>query len=274
MFQKLSPVQQNHFFAILDRALQSRKDFTSKEERKAKRKLIADLENREIKEAESIADTLVDMGIYDDILPFLPIFEQENNAHILQAAYNLAAQHHNSNIILNAVERASKIVFALKSYARYDTSGNMIIADITEGIDVVLTLYHNWLKKGVEVVKQYDDIPAIQCYADELNQVWTNLIHNAIQAMDSKGTLEIAVFQENQNIVACFTDSGYGISKEIKDRIFDPFFTSRPPGEGSGLGLDIVRKIIDRHKGGIEVESQPGKTSFRVLLPVRKFNEE
>ncbi len=269
LFQRLSQAEQDDFFALLNRALNSRKDLSSKEERKAKRKLIAYLETEQIEDAEFIGDTLIDMGIYEDIQPFMPIFEQENSAHVLQAAYNLSAQHHNNNIILNAVERASKIVFALKSYARYDASGDMIRADVTEGIEVVLTLYHNWLKKGVEVIRKYDRVPAIPCYPDELNQVWTNLIHNAIQAMDSHGTIEIAVFLQDSHIVVCVTDSGCGISDEIKERIFEPFFTTRPPGEGSGLGLDIVWKIIERHKGEIEVESRPGRTSFKVLLAVQ-----
>jgi signal transduction histidine kinase len=125
------------------------------------------------------------------------------------------------------------------------------------------------LKQGIEVIKNYQQVPAIFCYAEELNQVWTNLLHNAIQAMSNRGRLEISVFEESRQIVVQVTDSGSGIPPEIKERIFDPFFTTKPAGEGSGLGLDIVRKIVDKHQGKIEVNSQPGRTTFSVMLPIR-----
>jgi signal transduction histidine kinase len=144
----------------------------------------------------------------------------------------------------------------------------MIEANIIDGLDVVLTLYHNQIKHGVEVVKKYQDVPAVRCAPDELNQVWTNLIHNALQAMKNQGQLEIAIFQQNSQVVTQITDSGPGIPDEIKGRIFEPFFTTKAAGEGSGLGLDICRRIIDNHQGKIEVESRPGKTTFSVWLPV------
>jgi signal transduction histidine kinase len=106
------------------------------------------------------------------------------------------------------------------------------------------------------------------CYPDELNQVWTNLIHNALQAMNYQGTLTIDVTTQEQQVKISITDSGQGIPEEIKTKIFEPFFTTKPPGEGSGLGLDIVKKIIDKHQGKIEVESVPGKTTFTFYLPM------
>ncbi|MEP0850060.1 MULTISPECIES: sensor histidine kinase [Cyanophyceae] len=145
----------------------------------------------------------------------------------------------------------------------------MTMTQVTEGIDVVLTIYQNMLKQGIEVIKKYQQVPPILCYAEELNQVWTNLLHNAIQAMSNRGRLEISVFEENRQLVVQLTDSGSGIPPEIKERIFDPFFTTKPAGEGSGLGLDIVRKIVDKHQGKIDVSSQPGRTTFSVLLPIR-----
>ncbi|NJL66773.1 MAG: GHKL domain-containing protein [Oscillatoriales cyanobacterium RU_3_3] len=98
-------------------------------------------------------------------------------------------------------------------------------------------------------------------------QVWTNLIYNAIQAMRDRGTLTINVSDRGDLVVVEVTDSGCGIPPEIKNKIFEPFFTTKPAGEGSGLGLDIVKKIVDKHRGQIEVESEPGLTAFRVLLP-------
>jgi len=108
----------------------------------------------------------------------------------------------------------------------------------------------------------------IMCYPDELNQVWTNLLHNALQAMDYRGTLQIEVKQQERNLLVSIADTGKGISSEIMPRIFEPFFTTKAPGEGSGLGLDIVKKIIDKHEGEIDVESASGKTKFTVRLPL------
>jgi signal transduction histidine kinase len=273
LLQQLSPTQQRGFFTLIDQALQNKKPLTSREERQLRRAMTKDLETYNIDRADEIADMLVDMGI-DNILPFLPLFQQENAIFMLQVAHNITTQHHNSDNITMAVDRASKIVFALKSYAHYDDSSKMIPANITESIDVVLTLYHNQLKQGITIVKHYEDVPAIPCFPDELHQVWTNLIHNAIQAMNGQGTLEIAVFNppvekgESSHLVVQITDSGCGIPSEIQPRIFEPFFTTKSAGEGSGLGLNIVRKIIDRHQGSIQVESQPGKTTFKVLLPI------
>ncbi|HRV94412.1 MAG TPA: GAF domain-containing protein, partial [Anaerolineae bacterium] len=269
LFKRLSPEQEKDFFALLDKALTSEVTLSSREERKAKRALRSHLEDLDLAEADLIADTLADMGVYDDVDAFIPLFQSGDISFILQAAYNLSSQQKNSQNITTAVERASKVVFALKSYARYGQSETMIEADVTEGIDVVLTIYHNQLKRGIDVTKNYGPVSKILCLPDELNQVWTNLIHNAIQAMDNQGELEINVFQDNSHVVVQITDSGPGIPDEIKPRIFEPFFTTKPAGEGSGLGLDIVRKIVEKHEGKIEVDSRPGRTTFSVLLPVR-----
>ena len=273
LFQQLSQEQQTYFLTLLDHALRSSKLLSSREERKLRRALRKKLEASDVVDADSVADTLIDMGIYEDFVPFAPLLHSENTPFILQTAYNLSLQQRNCDNILTAVERASKIVFALKTYAHYDHSGDMIKADIREGLDVVLTLYYNQLKHGIEVLKEYEDVQEIFCYPDELNQVWTNLIHNAIQAMQGQGTLEIAVVQQAEQIVVYMTDSGCGIPDAIKARVFEPFFTTRSAGEGSGLGLDIVRKIIDKHQGRIEVESQPGKTCFSVFLPIRSLEQ-
>jgi signal transduction histidine kinase len=269
LFQRLEPAQQQEFFALLDKALNSQITLSSREERQAKRALRNKLEEYDIADTDMIAETLVDMGIYDDIEISVPLLQSPDISFILQAAYNLSSQQKNSQNINTAVERAAKVVFALKSYARYDQSDTMIEANITDGIDVVLTIYHNQLKHGVEVTKNYQTVPTILCLPDELNQVWTNLIHNAIQAMNNQGELEIAVFPQSDYVVTQITDSGPGIPDPIKARIFEPFFTTKPAGEGSGLGLDIVRKIVEKHQGRIEVESQPGRTTFSVILPIK-----
>ena len=265
--QRLSGQQQNDFFALLNFALHSNSQLSSKEQRQFKKILSHQLQENGVDNARRLADTLIDMGIYEGIDPFLSLFKDPDSDWILQLAYNLTRLQSNSKNIITAVERAAKIVFALKSYARYDSSGSKQLSPIPDTVETVLELYHNQLKKGVEVAKNYQFLPPIWCYPDELMQVWTNLIHNAIQAMEGKGKLEIVVREQDNYVIVQVTDSGCGIPPEIQERIFEPFFTTKPLGEGSGLGLDIVKKIVNKHEGRIEVESVPGETTFRVWLP-------
>jgi len=270
LFETLSSEKLQTFFELVHKAIEKKLPLTAREERKVRKELTCRLEEGDVKDADLIADTLVDMGVYDNDItshPFLTFLREESAQFLVQLAYNLSGQQRNSDTILMAVERASKILFALKNYAHYDRSGEKTMANVLEGIETVLTLYHNQLKQGVEVtVRGFDNIPAIPCYPDELNQVWTNLIQNALQAMEYKGRLEIKAEQDGQNITISFTDSGCGIPSEIKERIFDPFFTTKQRGEGSGLGLDICKRIVEKHCGKITFTSEPGKTTFMVVL--------
>ncbi|MGC1393026.1 MAG: ATP-binding protein, partial [Coleofasciculaceae cyanobacterium] len=268
LLQELSLSRQSDFFALLESAQQNQESLSFREERQLKRRLKKELEAQNIAEPDTIASILVKLGFTNDLSPFIALLQENNNIFILEAAYNLYLQQNNSKNIMLAVERASKIVFALKNYARQSDSGEMTRATITEGIDLVLTIYHNQLKQGIEVIKDYQEVPSTLCYPEELSQVWTNLVHNAIQAMNNKGKLEISVSQQNNQIKVQITDSGSGIPLAIQEKIFEPFFTTKPAGEGSGLGLDIVRKIIDKHQGRIKVESEPGKTTFIVFIAI------
>ncbi|NET31857.1 MAG: response regulator [Cyanothece sp. SIO1E1] len=266
--QRLSPQRHALFFELINQALHQRPQVTLKEKRHFKRALKHQLgQYHPVNQALCLADTLIDIGIYGHIDPFLPLLREADADWILHLAYNLVRLQHNSQNILSAVERASKVVFTLKNYAHYDISDQQQLASITQGIDTALELYHNQLKHGVEVNRAYESLPAIWCYPDELIQIWTNLIHNAIQAMDNEGALAIQVSQQDQQVMVNITDSGCGISPDIQPRIFDPFFTTKPAGEGSGLGLDIVRKIVEKHNGTITVASVPGQTTFTVTIP-------
>lgn len=179
----------------------------------------------------------------------------------------------NTNTIRIAVDRVSKILYALKNFSHFDTESEKIPTSITENIETVLTIYQNQLKKGIQVTKNYGNIPKILCYPDDLIHVWTNLIYNSLQAMDFRGEITIQTYVKGEHAVVEITDTGSGIPTEILDKIFQPFFTTKLPGEGSGLGLDIVKKIVEKHEGKIEVESVPGKTTFRILLPLVSTEE-
>jgi signal transduction histidine kinase len=122
----------------------------------------------------------------------------------------------------------------------------------------------------VQLLEHYDhSLPPVHAYAGELNQVWINLIDNALDAMETngKGTLEIITKRDGECVQVCITDDGPGVPEDIKLRIFDPFFTTKDIGKGTGLGLDVVKRIVERHKGSIKLNSVPGKTSFMVCFP-------
>ncbi|PZD75000.1 Nitrogen regulation protein NR(II) [Acaryochloris thomasi RCC1774] len=268
LLQTLSEPQLTAFLKLLEDAHHQRAILSSREERQLKRQLKNDLEALGIESPTPIASTLSKMGIKADLETFREIFAAPNCDRILEVAYDLSVIRNNASNINLAVERAAKIVFALKSYVRQDVAIQKVKASIPDTIETVLTLYHNQIKQGTEISKNYQPVPDIYCYPEELAQVWTNLIHNGLQAMDYKGSLGIEIFEDNQQIVIGITDSGSGIPPEIQEQIFKPFFTTKPMGEGSGLGLDIVRKILDKHEGRVDVESQPGHTKFSIYLPI------
>jgi two-component system, NtrC family, sensor kinase len=273
LFQTLSSERLTDFYTLLNIAQQAKEPVSFREERQIKRSLTQDLQARGLVNAVSIADTLSRIGISNELETLMPLIESAESDRILDAVYNLSTIQRNSQNIKLAVERAAKIVFALKSYARQDIFNQVTQSSIPDGIDMILTLYQGQLKRGIEVTKNYEAIPLIFCYPDELTQVWSNLISNAIQAMQYKGNLAITVFEQSEldgqdrQIVVQIADSGPGIDPKIQEKVFEPFFTTKPMGEGSGLGLNIVRKIINKHQGTIQVNSQPGHTVFQVNLP-------
>jgi signal transduction histidine kinase len=267
--QRISPERQQDLFNLSHYSIRQRSTFSSKEKRQFKRTLTQALSKENIANPDTIADTLVDLGVYEDLTRLLPLLRDKDGEEILNVAYQISSVEKSAQTIKTATDRAAKVVFALKTYARHDQSGVKTETNIIEGIDTILTLYHNHLKHGVEVIQNYDpQLPTIMGYPDELNQVWTNLIHNALQAMNHQGTLTIDAVQQNNQVLVRITDSGIGIPPDILPKIFEPFFTTKSIGEGSGLGLDIVQKIIKKHDGNIEVESVPGQTTFTVLLPL------
>ncbi|MCA9664722.1 MAG: HAMP domain-containing protein [Myxococcales bacterium] len=169
--------------------------------------------------------------------------------------------------IQTAIASVVRIVRALRSYAHTDQQA-VVEVDLTEGLETTLTILHNHLRYGIKVERKYADLPFVAVYVDELNQVWTNLIHNAAQAMQGQGVIEIETFRDGDEVGVRITDSGPGIPPDVLPRIFEPFFSTKERGEGTGLGLGIARKIVEKHGGQIAVESKPGRTAFTVLLPL------
>jgi signal transduction histidine kinase len=169
-----------------------------------------------------------------------------------------------------STRRISDLVAAVKSYSQLDRA-SMQQTDIAEGLESTLVMLAHRIPEGVTVVRDYGaDIPRIEAIAGELNQVWTNLIDNAVDAMAGKGTLRVSTRADRNGVVVEIGDTGAGLSREAQDHAFEPFFTTKGVGKGTGLGLDISRRIIvDRHKGEITIDAQPGETVLRVRLPRR-----
>jgi signal transduction histidine kinase len=171
--------------------------------------------------------------------------------------------------ITDSTRRISSLVDAAKQYSQMDRSPYQA-ADLRELLDSTLVMLARKIPPGVEVVKEYDDsIPPIPGYAAELNQVWTNIIDNALQAMGDAGTLTIRTMLDDDYAVVKIIDTGPGVADDIKDRIFEPFFTTKDVGLGTGLGLDIAwRIVVNKHRGYLKVNSKPGNTAFIVSLPL------
>jgi signal transduction histidine kinase len=167
-------------------------------------------------------------------------------------------------------ERIAEIVKAVKAYAYLDQAPVQLV-DVHEGLENTLVILGHKLKPGIRVVRDYaPDLPSIEAYASELNQVWTNLIDNAAQAMGGQGQLTLRTCRGDQQVVIEISDTGPGIPEVIQSRVFDPFFTTKPPGAGTGLGLHIAyTSVVHKHRGQIQLVSQPGATTFKVVLPTQ-----
>lgn len=171
--------------------------------------------------------------------------------------------------ITDSTTRISTLVDAAKQYSQMDRSPHQT-ADLHDLLDSTLVMLARKIPAGVTVVKNYaEDLPAVPSYPAELNQVWTNLIDNAVQAMGETGTLTLTTHRDDEYATVKISDTGPGIPDDIKDRIFEPFFTTKPIGHGTGLGLDIAwRIVVNKHRGYLKVMSQPGSTTFIVRLPL------
>ena len=179
------------------------------------------------------------------------------------------------NEIEDATTRVSTLVGAARQYSQLDRARHQVV-DVHELLDSTLTMLAGKIPPGIRVVKEYDrSLPAIAAYPAELNQVWTNLIDNAVAAMGEAGVLTVRTGPDRDQVFVEIGDTGPGVPPEIRERIFEPFFTTKPVGQGTGLGLDITwRIVVNKHHGDIQVESVPGDTRFRVHLPLAPANSE
>jgi PAS domain S-box-containing protein len=262
------------FVKLIVQNAQNNETLSKRDERRIRKEMLQQLEALGIQEADEMARALFNAGIRAQVADWLPIIQHPNAEELLRTAYHFSQLRTNMNVIGHAVDKTRKTVYALKKYSHFQQEEEEAAdwLDITDSLDVVLTMYHNQLKHGVELTTDIHALPKIKGYADELGQVWTNIIHNAAQAMQYNGKLHISTHIEGgSHAVVSIADNGPGIPPDVLPRIFDPFFTTKRQGEGTGLGLDICKKIVEKHGGTIRVDTGPEGTTFFISMPLEQM---
>jgi signal transduction histidine kinase len=232
------------------------------------------LEDQEVEEADEIAENLVDFGFTGKDLED---FKEHIPARFLSSIFGWI----NSNLVTKRMvtdiqessQRISDLVKSVKNFTHMDQGKGKEATDIHSGIRNTLTMLHYRFKKGnVELIEEFDEtLPKIPALVGELNQVWTNLIDNALDAMEParKGQLTIRTEKDHEFVKISIIDNGPGIPAEIQSLIFDPFYTTKEIGKGTGLGLDVVTRIVRQHSGSVKVQSVPGQTAFVLCFPIK-----
>ncbi|WP_273446576.1 ATP-binding protein [Neolewinella agarilytica] len=231
------------------------------------------LADRGITNVEELTDTFVDWDFRPEHLDSIAeVIPQESLGPVLSWVETNLTTESLVEEISTASKRIAELVSSIKTYSHMDSDPSMEFIDVNDGIKSTLTmLKFRFKQKNVELDKTCDlNLPSIKALEGELNQVWTNLISNALDALpdDGTGKLTIRSYQRRDNLCIDFEDNGPGIPEDIRNRIFEPFFTTKGIGEGTGMGLDIVRRVLLRHGGTVALESSPGKTCFRVCFPL------
>lgn len=220
---------------------------------------------------EEIAPLLADQGVtaadLDELREFLAPSE---TSLLLQFFARYLRSSRAADVLVNSTGRIFDLIEAVKSYSNMDRAP-IIDVDVPAGLDATLQMFGSRMDQ-VQVDRDYEPrLPRISAYGGELNQVWTALIENALDAMGNKGCMRVGCRREGEMLLVEIWDCGPGIPAEIQERIFEPFFSTKPPGRGLGLGLDQAMRVVRKHRGHISVESQPGSTCFRVRLPLDQF---
>lgn len=219
----------------------------------------------------ALSETLAEYGFCEDDLDKL---KADLNAEVFPSVIewidNVLTTEKMVGEIKEASDRISKLVSSVKSYSHMDRASDQEPTNVHEGIHNTLTILNHKLKKNkVKLEEILDpDLPKINAAPGELNQVWTNVIDNALDAMEDGGTLRITTQKIGENVNVEISDSGPGIPEEVQSRIFEPFFTTKDIGKGTGMGLEVVQRIVEAHKGTIKLSSKPGNTNFEFCFPI------
>lgn len=268
LFRVLNRKEQEKFQRLVKELLKEKDSFTSREQRAMTKELRKNLEAAGLSHAGEVASTMGDYGCFSDLSDYYSLFQHTEIDLLIKALRNLGLQDQMSRIVKTSVSKADRVVSALKTYMDSQSESEVSQVNIVENLESVLVLHKSFIKQGVHVDKSYSSSEImLDCHPNQLNQVWVNVIHNALQAMENHGVLTISTTSSDDLLIVKIADDGPGIPFDIQSKIFDPFFTTKKDGKGTGLGLNLVQKIIHRHHGEIKVESKPGKTTFTITLP-------
>jgi len=227
------------------------------------------LETRNVKDAWKLAPLLADANLADAQLESFAAAAGSALGSELTRFATLLEMDRIAEELEHSTSRISDLIKAIKEYSYMDQALVQEV-DVIKGLENTLTIMNHKLKRGIAVVREYaPDLPKVMVNGSELNQVWTNLIDNAADAMKDGGTLRIRVARDNEYVFVEIADTGPGIPPELKSRIFDPFFTTKPIGQGTGLGLDFVYRIITGMHGSVSVNPVPGNTRFEIRIPIQ-----
>ncbi len=243
-------------------------EISTREERELKKSMTNELLSRNITNAYEVAETLIPLGITDISKEYDHLWVHEKYKGILQLLDLQVGLEKRAFVIEKSVDKTSKIVNVLKTFSNQNFDKKKEI-NLIDGLETTITIYGNFLRKGIVLHRNFDFKPLISCYPEKLIQVWNHLLQNSIHSIQTNGEIIISVRESTTkpSVLVSFQDNGKGISDDIKEKIFDPFFTTKKSGEGSGLGLHICREIISQHSGTISFESNPKKTIFTVEIP-------
>lgn len=258
------------------KTLELNKNYSTSEKRAHAKEIEKLFSSHKIEPCQDIARQLSMIGFTQkEAQEYIELFKSTLANDIISLIFMVGTTQIHLNDMQIATSRISNLLRALKIYSHSDIA-NMSATDLEADLNNTLTILASKLRHGIHVTTHYEKIAPVWCFADQLGQVWLNLLNNAIEAMKGQGNLIIRLYsEEDKHVVIEIEDDGPGIAPEIMKKIFLPYFTTKRKGEGTGLGLSISKQIIDKHKGKIEVSSQKGKTVFKVIIPinVEKTNE-
>jgi two-component system, NtrC family, sensor kinase len=218
---------------------------------------------------KNLQESIAQSNLFNKELEDINSFEKKIDYEFIVSDCKELLKHN-----FEGIERIKNIVMQLRGFSHI-SENNAVEADINRAIEETLTIVWNELKYKATVTKNYGDIPLVQCHLGEIKQVFVNLLVNAAQAIEKKGTITIETYKENTNVIIKISDTGIGMNQELKRKIFDPFFTTKEVGKGTGLGLWISMSLIQKHNGNIAVESEEGKgTTIKIILPIETEIEE
>lgn len=262
----ISPEKQKYFAALLKQAQTSKRILSNAEKQEQKDKIISYLTPLKIQDTAKIADIFIALGCEDNFDSFLPLLTDKDHLGILENAYLIYALTKNIQFISKSSQQFTDLVNALEDYSKNYQPEGKHNAHIKNTLNMALKQFS--FSSQIEIIKNYQNVPSICCYPEMLQKAWVHIIDNALKAMGNSGTLTINLEQQDKNIVVEIIDTGKGISKELIPQMCLPFFTARTSEKSLGLGLSIVKKIIEKHNGNITVNSMPGKTKLTVTLPI------